>query len=61
MTNQDALSICDGSSKCMDYQKHIEAWQYLVDTGLVWKQDGWFGKCAQLMIKEGHINPPLKI
>ena len=36
-------------------QRVIQAWQYLLDTGLCWKLQGWFGRTANNMIKEGVI------
>ena len=34
----------------------IEAWQYLHDTGHAYNLQGWFGRTAQQLIKEGVIN-----
>ena len=31
----------------------IAAWQMLIDTGLAWKLQGWFGRRAAQMIEEG--------
>ena len=33
----------------------IEAWQTLVDTGLAWQLQGWFGRTAQQLINDGVI------
>ena len=30
-----------------------EAWQLLIDTGTVWKLQGWFGRTAQSLIERG--------
>ena len=35
----------------------LEAWQYLVDTGVVWGLQGWFGRTAAALIEEGEIFP----
>jgi len=32
---------------------YVEAWQYLINTGLCWKLQGWFGREATRMIEEG--------
>lgn len=34
-------------------QEQIEAWQYLIDTGLAWKLQGFFGRTAQALIEAG--------
>lgn len=34
----------------------IEAWQYLHDTGLAYKLQGWFGRMAQGLLEQGIIN-----
>lgn len=35
----------------------LAAWQYLIDTGLVWRLQGWFGRVAQGLIKAGLCRP----
>ena len=32
-----------------------EAWQTLVDTGVAWQLQGWFGRTAAAMIEQGVI------
>ena len=36
-------------------EQWLEAWQYLVNTGVVWRLQGWFGRMAQNLIDEGMI------
>ena len=38
-------------------EEQREAWQHLVDTGLVWQLQGWFGRTAQALIDAGEIEP----
>jgi fatty acid-binding protein DegV len=33
----------------------VEAWQHLVDTGLAWQLQGWFGRRAKDLIEQGVI------
>ena len=37
-------------------QEVIAAWQYLHDTGLAYKLQGWFGRTAKQLIEQGIIN-----
>lgn len=39
-------------------EQQIEAWQYLVDSGVAWQLQGWFGRQAVAMIDEGLITAP---
>ncbi|AKM09372.1 DUF7417 domain-containing protein [Croceicoccus naphthovorans] len=36
--------------------EQVEAWQYLHDTGLAYRLQGWFGRTAQSLIAEGVIH-----
>jgi hypothetical protein len=54
MNNYDAVMIAEGAIE-VDEDKQIEAWQYLVDTGLVWSLQGWFGRTAMDLIEQGII------
>lgn len=36
--------------------QHIEAWQTLVDSGIVWQLQGWYGRTATDLIKAGIIH-----
>ena len=39
-------------------EEHIVAWQHLIDTGLAWRLQGWFGRCATAMIDAGYCTAP---
>ena len=49
-----AEGFCEGEGATREQQ--IEAWQYLHDTGLAYKLQGFFGRTAQFLLKEGYIN-----
>ena len=53
MDNYEAVGICEGFIECDDESKTIEAWQYLIDTGMAWTLQGWFGRTARHLIDEG--------
>jgi len=55
MTNYEAVSIaegfCEGENATKEQQ--IAAWQHLIDTGLAWTLQGWFGRTATRLIEQG--------
>ena len=53
----DAVMIAEGVIPSTQ-EELIQAWQMLVDTGMAWKLQGWFGRTARDLIEEGIINPP---
>jgi hypothetical protein len=56
MTNYMAISIAEGYEDAESEEQWLEAWQHLVDTGLAWTLQGWFGRSAQHLIETGRIN-----
>ena len=55
MSNYMAVGIAEGFEEAESEEQVIEAWQHLVDTGLVWSLQGWFGRTATHLINEGII------
>ena len=55
MNALEAIGIAEGFVKTDSEEKYVEAWQYLLDTGLVWSLQGWFGRTAVAMIEAGQI------
>ena len=51
MNNYDAVMIAEGVIEA-DEDKQIEVWQHLVDTGLAWNLQGWFGRTAMDLIEQ---------
>lgn len=48
-----AEGFCEGENASEEEQ--LTAWQYLHDTGLAYKLQGWFGRTAQELINAGYI------
>ena len=44
-----------GSGADADEETQLEAWQYLVNQGLVWSLQGWYGRTAAYLIEQGLI------
>ena len=57
MTPINAVLIAEGEIDT-DQETQIEAWQYLVDTGLAWSLQGSFGRMAQQLIDQEVITEP---
>jgi hypothetical protein len=58
MDSYNAVGIAEGFVEADSEEQVLEAWQYLVDTGMAWRLQGWFGRTAQQLINQGYINPP---
>lgn len=48
--------IAEGCQEPESREQYFEAWQYLVDTGLAWTLQGYFGRTAKQLIEAGYIN-----
>ena len=53
----DAVLIAEGEKDPTPSMSYVDAWQFLVNTGEVWKLQGWFGRAAARMISQGTIDP----
>jgi hypothetical protein len=68
MEPMEAIGIAEGFVENDSEEKYIEAWQFLLDTGLCWSLQGWFGRTAvamieagQLVVKEADENEPAEV
>ena len=54
MNDFQAVMIAEGVDEASE-DEQIAAWQHLVNTGLAWKLQGWFGRMARRLIDAGII------
>jgi hypothetical protein len=55
LTDYMAVAIAEGfcEGEGATEAEQIEAWQHLIDIGLCWKLQGWFGRRAKELIDAG--------
>lgn len=58
MTVYQAVGIAEGFVEWEDEIQFVEAWQFLIDTGIAWKLQGWFGRTACALIEDGVCQSP---
>ena len=54
MTKYEAVGLAEGFIEGTE-EEVINAWEYLVDSGMAWTLQGWFGRTAKALIEEGII------
>ena len=55
-----AIDIAEGLTEANSDEQYIQAWQHLIDTGLAWQLQGFFGRTASAMIQSGVCYMPIK-
>jgi len=53
MDSYTAVGIAEGFIESESEEEVIEAWQTLINTGLAWSLQGWFGRTARNLIDNG--------
>lgn len=53
MDQYTAVGLAEGFVEAESEEQVIEAWQYLIDTGLAYRLQGWFGRTANALIEQG--------
>ncbi len=56
MTQYEAVGLAEGFIEADSEDQIIQAWQYLHDTRLAYKLQGWFGRTATSLVEEGIIS-----
>ena len=60
LTNLEATMIAEGAQEPESDEQYIQAWQHLIDTGMAWQLQGFFGRTASSMIQQGLCYYPVK-
>jgi hypothetical protein len=55
-----AISIVEGDEEA-DEATQLQAWQYLIDTGLAWSLQGSYGRMAARLIEDGLCVDPREV
>mgnify|MGYP001180018009 CR=1 FL=1 len=58
MDNFTAVGMAEGWIEAESEEQVIEAWQYLINTGIAWTMQGWFGRTATQLIEMGVCTRP---
>lgn len=60
MDSYRAVALAEGFEEASGEEEILEAWQFLVNTGLAWQLQGWFGRTASALIERGLITAPAR-
>jgi hypothetical protein len=51
METHEAVGIAEGYIPADTVEEELKAWQHLIDTGMCWQLQGWFGRQANFLIE----------
>lgn len=57
-TPYEATMIAEGVEEAKNEAHYLAAWQYLINTGLAWQLQGFFGRTAMALIEAGKCTRP---
>ncbi len=55
MDDFNAVGLAEGFVDAESEEQVVEAWQHLLDTGLMFKLQGWFGRTGHQLVEKGVI------
>ena len=55
MDSYTAIGLAEGFIEADNEEQIIQAWQYLHDTGIGYKLQGFFGRTLVQLLEEGYI------
>lgn len=58
MNTYTAVALAEGFEEAESEEQILAAWQHLIDTGLAWSLQGWFGRQAMVLINEVLCSAP---
>ena len=56
MTTFEAVQAIE-MDESATFEQQIEAFQSLIDSGVVWQLQGWYGRAATNLIEAGYCTP----
>lgn len=54
----DALDLVEGLAEAKSEAEIVGAWQFLIDSGIIWQVQGRLGRYARHLIEHGICRPP---
>lgn len=61
MSSYKAVGLAEGFIEAKSEKQVLQAWAFLIKTGMAWTLQGWFGRTAKDFIDAGIISKKGKI